>query len=273
MKLNNYNRWILSSVAVLALTACGGSSNNDNNNSGGGSDDIPAKPTKNSIIHNGTVYGTVVSPITGRVWLDRNLGADRVCTAYNDAQCFGDYYQWGRGYDGHQDPHSDTSSTRVSDINNPHHMFVLNPTWFLYENVTLRNATLENTYKINWERRAEIDAKLIARWRATDGTGICPAGFYVPSHNDMFAENDTVSDTYNYDFQYNTAAFRSFLKLPSSGVREFDRGTISDIGHLVSLWLSSSYSSLIITKDTRFSVIDESSGTALGLSIRCIKVK
>lgn len=29
------------------------------------------------ITHNGTSYGTVTSPYTGRVWLDRNLGAAR----------------------------------------------------------------------------------------------------------------------------------------------------------------------------------------------------
>jgi hypothetical protein len=59
-----------------------------------------------SITHNGTSYGTVKSPYTGKIWLDRNLGASQVCdrnnsfTDNNDyvtsqQNCFGDYYQWG----------------------------------------------------------------------------------------------------------------------------------------------------------------------------------
>jgi len=54
-----------------------------------------------TLLH-GVTYGTVTSPYTGRVWLDGNLGASQVCTAYNDSTCYGDYYQWGRGTDGHE---------------------------------------------------------------------------------------------------------------------------------------------------------------------------
>jgi hypothetical protein len=39
---------------------------------------------------------------TGKVWLDRNLGARQVCTSSTDAACFGDLYQWGRAKDGHE---------------------------------------------------------------------------------------------------------------------------------------------------------------------------
>jgi hypothetical protein len=50
--------------------------------------------------------GTVISPATGRVWMDRNLGADQVATGPSDAASIGDYYQWGRLADGHEDPSS-----------------------------------------------------------------------------------------------------------------------------------------------------------------------
>ena len=61
----------------------------------------------------GTSYGTQISftstePIytvttsTGRIWMDRNLGATRVPTSASDAQGYGDLYQWGREKDGHQ---------------------------------------------------------------------------------------------------------------------------------------------------------------------------
>ncbi len=42
------------------------------------------------LTHNGAEYCEVTSPYTERVWLDRNLGAARVCTTFNDTACYGD---------------------------------------------------------------------------------------------------------------------------------------------------------------------------------------
>jgi uncharacterized protein (TIGR02145 family) len=47
-------------------------------------------------------YGVIISAKTGRQWLDRNLGATRVATTYNDHLAYGDLFQWGRAADGHQ---------------------------------------------------------------------------------------------------------------------------------------------------------------------------
>lgn len=49
----------------------------------------------------GTVFSpptsiATVTSLTGRVWLDRNLGADRVATSSADALAYGTYYQWGQ---------------------------------------------------------------------------------------------------------------------------------------------------------------------------------
>lgn len=55
-----------------------------------------------------TVYDTYGLPyITvlgadGNIWLDRNLGATQVATAFNDYRAYGSLFQWGRGADGHQ---------------------------------------------------------------------------------------------------------------------------------------------------------------------------
>ena len=43
---------------------------------------------------------TVTNPITGRTWMDRNLGASQVATSYTDELAYGDLYQWGRLSDG-----------------------------------------------------------------------------------------------------------------------------------------------------------------------------
>ncbi|MGV6830373.1 MAG: hypothetical protein ACWA5P_02275 [bacterium] len=70
-----------------------------------------------TITHNGITYGLVTSPYTAHVWLDRNLGASRVCTAFDDMACFGDYYQWGRNTDGHKKSGSTTTTTLATYIN------------------------------------------------------------------------------------------------------------------------------------------------------------
>jgi hypothetical protein len=53
------------------------------------------------LVHNGEDYCMVTSPYTGKVWLDRNIGAARVCTTKFDTECYGDYYSYiyanGRG--------------------------------------------------------------------------------------------------------------------------------------------------------------------------------
>ncbi len=40
------------------------------------------------------IYKTVKSPYTGRLWLDRNLGASRVCISSNDISCYGSYFNF-----------------------------------------------------------------------------------------------------------------------------------------------------------------------------------
>jgi len=78
----------------------------------------PTQPEDPEIIFNENTYKIVTSPITGKVWLDRNLGASMVCTQSRDdfaddasyvtsqENCFGDYYQWGRLADGHEKANS-----------------------------------------------------------------------------------------------------------------------------------------------------------------------
>ena len=57
---------------------------------------------------------SVTNPTTGRVWMDRNLGATQVATSRTDAAAYGDLYQWGRGTDGHQLRTSANTSTLSS---------------------------------------------------------------------------------------------------------------------------------------------------------------
>jgi len=49
----------------------------------------------NKVVFRGMSYDTVVSPTTSKIWLDRNIGASRVCTDAIDLNCYGIYFQWG----------------------------------------------------------------------------------------------------------------------------------------------------------------------------------
>ena len=56
----------------------------------------------------------VTNPTTGKIWMDRNLGASQVATSSTDANAYGDLYQWGRAADGHESRTSATTSTNAT---------------------------------------------------------------------------------------------------------------------------------------------------------------
>ncbi len=63
---------------------------------------------------------SVTNPVTGKTWMDRNLGASQVATNSNDAASYGDLYQWGRATDGHEKRTSGTTNV-LSDSDIPGH--------------------------------------------------------------------------------------------------------------------------------------------------------
>ena len=178
---------------------------------------ITATPAAPGITHNGTSYGTVISVDTGREWLDRNLGAARVCTAYNDSSCYGDYYQWGRNYDGHQSSSSSTTATQATDVTDVGHGNFI---------------TSSPVKQSDWG--FDADANGVTRqsnWSATDGSSVCPVGYRVPTKAELQAET--------LGFLNETDAFNSFLKLPSGGGRDGDSGALSQQSSIGYLWTSS----------------------------------
>ena len=72
----------------------------------------------NTIVIDGLTYKAVTNPITGRTWLDRNLGATEVAQDVDSIAAQGWLYQWGRLTDGHQDRGSSVIYQR-SDTDTP----------------------------------------------------------------------------------------------------------------------------------------------------------
>ena len=69
----------------------------------------------------GNIYYEVHSSYTGDIWLDRNLGASRVCQSIDDKQCYGDYFQWGANKKGWKNNYiaNDNLWRGVNGKNNP----------------------------------------------------------------------------------------------------------------------------------------------------------
>ena len=147
---------------------------------------------------NRTAVVEVTSPVTGKKWMDRNLGAERVPTTITDALGYGDLYQWGRGTDGHQCRLSGTRGGATGSNQPGHDDFLVIQT----------SSTTDD-----WRNPQNN-----ALWQGLSGVNNpCPAGFQIPTINEFLAENIVTG----------AGAFSSFLKLPYAGWRD-QLGVISD---------------------------------------------
>ena len=231
----------LAIVLSLGLSGCGESS--DSNSS-------------SYVTHNGTIYGTVTSPYTGKIWLDRNLGASQVCTALDDIACYGDYYQWGRNTDEHEKETSISTSIQATDISNAGTNFITEPT---------------GTYSRDWAKAADDNGSLrTTKWSETDGSSVCPVGFRVPITTELSAE--TLGNTANDAFTNNINAFNNFLKLPSAGFRSYSNGSVFSQASEGFVWVndvsgSTSYRLYFGNSSANMNIHFR----AYGWSVRCIK--
>ena len=213
---------------------------------------------KNStILFYGLTYSLVTSPKSGRVWLDRNLGARQVCTSSTDADCYGDYYQWGRAKDGHESSTSDTTKTRASSITTPApNKFIINQD---------KVSTPRDWAKGGIDKRGGLR---VAAWKDGGVNDICPAGFSVPSINEL------KEDTVDFSVTNTATAFSSFLKLPAAGSRNGYSGGLNDRGSKTFLWMRVNVSA---AADSDAMVVTSTGGAITNIprtkggSIRCIK--
>lgn len=192
---------------------------------------------------NSVTYGTVESQ--GRCWMDRNLGASQVATAYNDSAAYGDLFQWGRLDDGHQNCNSNITNILSSTDNPGYSNFILAPNspydWRLPQNNNL--------------------------WQGVSCTNNpCPSGWRLPTATEWTTERESWSQQ-----DYN-GAFASPLKLTAGGWRESGSGILGSAGGIGYYWSSTIFDASAVNLYFHSSTAGLTYyGRALGMSVRCIK--
>jgi uncharacterized protein (TIGR02145 family) len=210
---------------------------------------------------NGTRVTDIVeftSNYTGKVWMDRNLGASRVGSSETDHFAYGCLYQWGRGNDGH------ASITWTSG-------YAGTPVNAIAISTQVATDTPENTTFIvnNTDWRSPNNNNL---WQGVNGiNNPCPSGFRVPTNQEWRNELDSSG----YNTSTTTAGFSSPFKFVLSGSRQFSSADLITIGAEVSIWSSTTinqYASRFFISTTTtlaYSVIGSS--RSAGFPVRCIK--
>ncbi|MFK5974869.1 MAG: FISUMP domain-containing protein [Sulfurovum sp.] len=199
----------------------------------GGTDPVDINySTGVTLIYKTLTYKEVKSPKSNRIWLDRNIGATRVCqenvkesdyvaspgplTSHyfmyelTERNCFGAYFQWGRDADGHELANTSTaggSTTLTPNTNVAYQSIIqMNPGWYAEGDWAVHLISSVNEFKDGTQRASN--------WADTDGTtnGVCPAGYRVPLPSEFGAELTAQLGT-PFDLQSN------FLRLPASGYK------------------------------------------------------
>ena len=197
-----------------------------------------------------TIVKDVTNPTTGKIWMDRNLGATTAARESDDCYAYGNLYQWGRNSDGHE---SRTSTTAAGPV------------------ATGNEGSDFITASSDWLSTPDGD-----RWNANETSGgsvvktvndPCPSGYRIPTRAELDAERASWSSN-------NAAgAFASPLKLPMAGHRDRLNGSLFDVGSDGFYWSST-------VSDTGARRLFFSSSVAsmvaafvraFGFSVRCLK--
>ena len=236
----------------LSLDAKGSGTGNGNNTSGSAGI--------------GDAYGEVASA-TGKVWLDRNLGATQVAANSTDFASYGDLYQWGRAADGHQVIVHDAASlpnNSTPPAGSSANEGTQATTFIADEGSNTWDAKFITGFA-EWLNSTEVSIDNLWTGTAAENNP-CPSGFRIPTNAELNQERAS------WTAQSSVGAISSPLKLPVAGFRNRSTGTLYNVGSNGRYW-----SSTVSSANARS--LDFSSGSAnmysdprpSGYSVRCIK--
>jgi len=187
----------------------------------------------------------VTNPTTGKIWMDRNLGASQLPTFLLDEDSAGDLYQWGRRSDGHQCRNSGTTTVLSSTDQPSHGLFILT-----------------STSPRDWRNPQNNNL-----WQGVNGiNNPCPLGFRLPTPAETNAERLSWSEN-NFVGSYN-----SVLKLQPAGSRVEANGSNS-VGGAGSYWTNAvdGTNAVMLTMTFSSASNQNTARRATGGSVRCIK--
>jgi len=203
----------------------------------------------------------VYSPATGKIWMDRNLGQSEVASSFSPSlqsqspEATLNWFQWGRGKDGHQNFLSPTTLTRSSSDQPGDGYFIQTDTINNYD---------------DWRIGSNVNL-----WQGVNGiNNPCPAGYRVPTNAEWNAERDSWSS------QDAAGAFASPLKLTFTGRRKSvhtqplfqiinsNRGYYWSSTTSIS-WISSAY--VVIFDETSALANNFTATKITGCAVRCIR--
>ena len=206
--------------------------------------------------------GTAVVEITsasGRVWMDRNLGATQAATSSTDYLAYGSLFQWCRAADGHQlitwtsstsgTPVNGTTSTLATDATNVGHSLFIISTSSPYD----------------WLSTQQSNGSLWWNGSIVGANNPCPFGYHVPTKTE-WATEDGAGIT-------NTSTAYSLLLLPAAGYRLYSTGALISTGTHCTCWSATTSSIQAYGVYISSTLINSSSGNnrGIGFSLRCIQ--
>jgi uncharacterized protein (TIGR02145 family) len=193
-----------------------------------------------------TLVIDVVNPITGKTWMDRNLGATQAATSSTDAAAYGDLYQWGRRSDGHQCRTSGTIATLSTSYLPSHSSFIKAP-----------------NMPFDW-----LNPQNNLIWQGSSGiNNPCPSGYRLPTNAEIHNERASWNPINS------VGAFNSNVKFPMGGFRGYVDGIIGQVGQYASYWTSSvtGSESNYLEFTSAYASFNYTARRANGMSVRCIK--
>jgi hypothetical protein len=233
------------------------------------------------------LYLPVINPITGRTWLNNNLGAEyadttnpngnfnpaQQATASNDYKAYGSLFQWGRKADGHELINWTNGATGNIKFGTKDTKFKAHKTNAHDDS----KDTKDTKFKVH-KKNAHDDSKdtKFKEYKTRDdnlwenessANNICPVGYRLPTAGDdgTNMEWEVEVDSWNED-----NALAGTLKLPMSGVSNYSyRDDVTFEGVIGVYWSASYGRNLYFELNT----VDPSAPNKrnLAFAVRCIK--
>jgi len=190
-----------------------------------------------SLYYHDTVEETILSSVTGTIWMDKNLGALNI-------EDEGDHYQWGRESDGHEKENPSVTYELSDTIYPGHAAFIFNSGG-------------------DWTTSDKDGSTRSATWNP------CPSGFRVPSYNEVATEGDVAVGS----FTPTSTSLKNYNPLKLAG-SPFVGTTVAEDGSKFILF-SHSYYELWTTDPEDITHAKLSNGSTslrmVGYPVRCIK--